>query len=47
MKVDIGMCDKLTSIKNEDFTKEQEYMKEKAIEKQERHIESGQRWCKE
>ena len=33
MKAEIGMCDKLTSIKNEDFTKEQDYMKEKAIEK--------------
>ena len=33
MKVEIAMCDKLTAIKNENFTKEQEYMNEKSIEK--------------
>ena len=33
MKAEIEMCDKLAAIKNENFSKEQEYMKEKAIEK--------------
>ena len=33
MKAEMGKYEKLTAIKDEDFTKEQEYMKEKAIEK--------------
>jgi hypothetical protein len=33
MKEEIEQCDKLRTIKNENFTKEQEYMKEKSIEK--------------
>ena len=33
MKSEIAKYDQLEAIKNEDFTKEQDYMKEKAIEK--------------